>query len=127
MVKTRVKESLQDFREHSVEIITFFGRTITLVSITETLNAMGRVNGRTETPTTFTGDVQYLDEQDKEFLGEGVNTQGMAKLFTTYDVTITENNELDIDGVRWKLVKKKDSPDIGGGRDFQEWIIKRKP
>ena len=126
MVYNEVDEFVTLQRKNTTEILNRFGRTITLYAISETKNAMGRVLTYTEaSATTFQGDIQYATEQDLQHLEEGVLSIGDSMLYTSYDVSLSPDDEIDVDGQRWKLVKKIDSPDTDGSRDFQKWKILR--
>lgn len=126
MVYDELDEFLLLQRKHTIEILGRFGRTINLYAVSETTNSMGRIFTYTEaSATTFQGDIQYLTEEDLQHLEEGIVTIGDSKLFCAYDVSLNPDDEVEVDSQRWKLLKKIDSPDTDGNRDFQMWLLKR--
>ena len=127
MVYTEIDPFLRLQRNNTSTIFGKLGGTLTRYTFVETLDSEGNITARPETNAgTFTGDIQFLTEKDKEFLNIGVDEVGKAKLYTTFDVTLNEADEIEHNSQRWELIKKINSPDTDGGRDFQEWLLKRR-
>jgi hypothetical protein len=127
MVKTRVDEFADLNHKHMVIILDKVGRNdIQLTSVSHTRNSMGRLSGRTTTTSTITGDLQFVNYQDKELLSEGFVKVGDGIFYTIYSNSLSENDEIVVDSVTWVLTSRIEAETIGPDRVFQAWTCVRK-
>lgn len=115
-------------RAKSREWFTKFCRNdITWIVRTEVLNASGRVSSYSETSTTIIGDLQFGSEILSKYIDLGIALSGDGIFYTTYQYSISENDEIVVDGITWKLVSKIEAEQTLGNDIYQGWIARRKP
>lgn len=110
-----------------VEILATFGRTdVTLINKTLTLGPMGEVATAVETSSTVTGDLQFATKADVEFFGHGVLNAGDGIFYTFHDTSITPDDEISVDSVRYRLTSQLEGGTINTSVVYQAWrAIKR--
>ena len=128
MVTNRDAGSFSDFqRIKSAEYFDKFARKdVTWVIRTEVLNAKGRVASSTTTESTIIGDLQFGNDVMSEYIQIGIAISGDGAFYTLYSYAIEENNEIIVDGVTWKLVRKIEAEQTTGDTIYQGWIARRK-
>ncbi len=104
-----------------------WGRTdITLHNITEIIDAMGEVSASSEVNSTIKGDFQYVTQDNEELLELGWVKVGDAILYCASSYVIEINDEVTVDSVRWKLIRKIEGPTVDGVEVHQGWTATRK-
>lgn len=129
MVKTRQNSFAKLVNKNMNTIMSKFGRSdITLVTYSDTYNANGRLASHTATTTNnITGDLQFVTYQDGELLSTGYVTVGDGIFYTVHDRDLSEDDEITVDSVKWKLVKKIESETLGSSKIYQAWVCVRMP
>lgn len=131
MVKTRTTSKLARLHKSwfndmiSGKNYSFGRKDITLVSVTRTPDSMGDLETITESNSTISGDLQFVTKEDKQLLEVGWVKVGDAVFFTSSANTITENSEIIVDSVRWKLTRKVEGPEVDGSECHQAWTCSR--
>jgi len=129
MVTERGGQANRDLlRAKTADMFVLLGRNdISLIRVTETRNANGRILSRTETTSTVVGDLQFVTSKEREILTAGIAQIGDGIFYTTYDVTADVNDIVLVDGVRWELLRKVEDEKIEEGLTYQAWVCKRIP
>ncbi len=102
--------------------------TFTLYTKSNTKNAMGRLKGLAEIPSTIQGFLHKVTPQDEQFLNEGIVNIGDGIFYAEFDVSINENDELsELDETdRWIFTKLKENEKVQGTRVFQVWNVTKR-
>src|SRR3990167_4204617 len=102
-------------RRHITQIIDKTGGNFTLYTRTATIGPMGDVTGVTNSSATIRGIITYLTQKDINLIGPGYAQKGDAKFFTTYDVSINDEDWIESSsGEQWEFVETINSPEIDG-------------
>lgn len=132
MVKSRDEQKFVRFHKNSFsDMITgkaySFGRTdISLVQTSETFDNSGDMSAIVETTSTIWGDLQFVTVEDQELLASGYVKVGDALFYALSSVSLNEQDEIEVDSVRWVLQKKVEGPQISGTEVHQLWACSRK-
>ena len=131
MVKTRSKNNLYDVTTKATkEMISIFGRSLTLRRITRTLNNDGELVSTSTSDTVFTGDLQFGLDLDQRYLKAGIVEVGEAVLYLHPNElsTIPSLRDKIIDGNSvWRITDILKSPELGGSVTHYEFKCVREP
>lgn len=130
MVTTRDGGSFLRLQQaKSLEYFQKFGRSdFTLVKYSETLNARGRLATQTSTSTTkILGDLQFDRKVLQEYIDIGIAQRGNGIFYTVPSTDISANDEIQSDGVTWKLTAQVEGEESEGQVVYQGWIAVKKP
>lgn len=127
MVTTRGNSSFADLqRSKSAEWFENYGRNdITYISKTVTTNASGRTSSVTTSTTTITGDLQFDFKLISEYIRLGQAQKGDGIFYTSYSNTINEQDEIEVDGIRWRLYSQVEGEQTKGETIYQGWLCRR--
>ena len=126
--KREPQGGLRELNHKTTEIILDrFGRKdIILQRKIEQKNAMGHLKGYHLEKSTITGDLQFVNYQDKQLLKEGYVKIGDGLFYCVHNTDLKENDEIIVDNVNWILNKRVEAETIGDGRIYQAWTCVRK-
>ena len=109
------------------EFFDNFGRSdFSLITITVTTDAGGRMTGATRATVTISGDFQFVTVKEKQFIDLGLAVVGDGIFYTGPTTTINENDELIFDNVTWILTQQVEGEQTKGVTIYQGWVAKRK-
>ena len=104
------------------------GQTITVRSITDTIDTDGKYTGGTQTTASKQAVISYITSEQDELVTAGRAKLGDARLYMEYDSGLEEEGEIvDQDGNIWRVVELRNVPEIYGENSEIHAIIRRTP
>ena len=130
MVKSRLSSHCKIVRDKVKTVIdNIFGRSLSIYTVTRTVDNWGQINALTTATTTFNGDLQFGRDLDQKFIDTGVVEVGEGVLYVHPTALSTLPNPQDqiIDGNSvWEIVEQIESPELGGDVTFYSFRVKRR-
>ncbi len=117
-------------KELLTNAMDIFGRSLTLRTVTETVDAFGQISNVATTDTTFTGDLQFGLDIDQRFIEQGHIEVGDAVLYVHPDESVAPiaMESLIVDGnAKWEVIKGIEAPELGGTVCHYSYRCKRRP
>lgn len=109
------------------EYFDTYGRAdFSLITITTTTDAAGRITAVARATATIKGDFQFVTVKEKQFIDLGLAVIGDGIFYTIPTTTIAENSELVFDSVTWILTQQVEGEQTKRVTIYQAWIAKRK-
>jgi len=114
-----------DIRRSYEEYIDAFGTTVTIRNRTETTDSMGRNTSTVTATSTIKADIQWVSKKDLDHSNLGDVKVGDGMLFTLWNGTVNLEDEVEFDGIRYRIVEQIEGEQIKGGVVYRGWIIRK--
>lgn len=126
MVTTRINRHATIIRDKFAEAIAIFGRTLTLRTVTRTLDNFGKLSAVTTSDTTFNGDLQFGTDLDQSLISGGFVEVGEGVLYVHPDQDSVTLQSRIVDGnAEWEVLDRIEAPDVGGTNVFNTYRCRR--
>lgn len=102
-----------------------FGTTVTIRKTVDTLDSMNRVTATSTTTSTAKADIQWISNQDLMHLNLGDVKIGDGMIFFEYNQDIDLHDELEFDGVRYRIVEQVEGERVAGDLVYTGYIIRK--
>lgn len=103
-----------------LEYLKRFGRQVTLLQRTNTLNEDEKISNTTITQTTIWGDLQF-ENIPKFYDNYGISPEGDGMFFTLSSYGVNVNDEIidpDDSTIKWKLIKQIENETVGTNKPY---------
>lgn len=126
MVTTRNTGSrAEGFKTRFNTYLLDFGTTVTIRRITDTKDSMGRVTASSVATSSINADIQFVNKSDLQHLNVGDAQIGDGMLFTKVSADIDLEDELEYNGVRWRIVAQIEGEQVGGEVVYKGFLIRK--